>query len=180
MGGWLPHLVCQREIWLVDLQATDHRVDNDQVNADEVTRCTAVGWWKGYTVSFTAIALGGGFLMLVAAAIAHRTASIPLLIIGAWWCACGLIAVRQYRRVAREAQLSGDVLTFVFANRSQSIPVGEIDEIRRARGDISHWMPIQVRSVGGEVVRLPPRMIGLFDLLMKLRTLNPAIRIADF
>jgi len=117
--------------------------------------------------------------MLVAAAIAHRTASIPLIIIGAWWCACGLIAIRQYRRTAREVQLSGNVVTFVFANRSQSVPVGEIDEIRRARGDLSHWMPIQVRTIGGGLVRLPPRMIGLIDLLMNLRRLNPAIRIGD-
>jgi hypothetical protein len=33
--------------------------------------------------------------------------------------------------------------------------------------------------IGGGLLRLPPRMIGLIDLLMELRTLNPAIRIGD-
>jgi hypothetical protein len=161
------------------LQKTDYWVDVVQVNADDVSRCTPVGWWRGYTVSVTSIALGGGFLMLVAAAIAHRTAPIPLLIIGAWWRACGLLAMRQYRRTAREVQLSGDVLTLEFANRRQSVLAGDIDEIRRTRGDLSHWLPIQVRLIGGGLLRLPPRMIGLIDLLMELRTLNPAIRIGD-
>lgn len=162
------------------LQASEGCVDTVRVDTDQMMRCTPVGWWKGYWVSVTSVALGGGLVMLVAAAIARDSASIPLIIIGAGWFACGLLAMRQHRRTAQEVQLNGNVLTFQFPKRRESVSVGDIEEIRRTRGDLSHFAPIQVRTVGGEVIRLPPRLSGLIDLLVEIRSRNPAVRIGDF
>ena len=118
--------------------------------------------------------------MLLIAAIAHNSASIPLLIIGSGWLAIGLFGFRQRRRMATEVQLAGGVLSFTFPNQTQSMPVAEVVEIRPSRGDINRFAPILVKNVNGDVVRLTPRLGGLIELLVEVRRLNPDVRLGDF
>jgi hypothetical protein len=127
------------------------------------------------------IALGGGGLMLVGAAIADNSASIPLVIIGGAWLLMGLLGFRQNRRMASEIQLTGGgLLTFSFPKERISLPVSEVVEIRPSRGDINRFAPILVKDVNGHVVRLVPRLQGLVELLLELRHQNPSIRVGNF
>jgi hypothetical protein len=140
-----------------------------------VISCKAVGWWKWYWQGFTFIGIVGGLVMLLLAAAIHRTASIPLLIIGGWWIVFGSLALFQGRQTARELHLQHDVVTFVFSKKEMKVPVHAILEMRRTWGDINRFMPIKVRTTQGERLKVVPRMTGLFEFAVELRRLNPTV-----
>jgi hypothetical protein len=126
------------------------------------------------------LALVGGALMLLAAAIIWASASVPLLVIGGLWLAIGLGGAWQWRRVAREVRLEGERITFVFPAQELTIPAADVLEIRRARWDTNHfgWLRFHTKSHG--TIKVAARLRGLFDLLSELRRLNPHVTYPDF
>ena len=92
--------------------------------------------------------------MLALAAVVHDAASIALLIIGGWWALVGVFALIQGRSTAREVRLEQGVVTFVLASKNVVVPATEIEEFRRSRGDLSHFMPIRVRTAHDGVVKV--------------------------
>jgi len=119
--------------------------------------------------------------MLMGAAVAHRSASIPLLAIGGGWLIIGLLGLRQGRRTARKVQLSEGVLSFTFPrHKTAVVPLSDVSLIRPGRGDINRMSQIVVEKKSGNIIRVAPRMQGLFDLLVEVRRLNPDIQIGNF
>jgi hypothetical protein len=117
--------------------------------------------------------------MLALAAVVHDAASIALLIIGGWWALVGVFALIQGRSTAREVRLEQGVVTFVLASKNVVVPATEIEEFRRSRGDLSHFMPIRVRTAHDGVVKVAPRLCGLFQFLVELRRFNPMVEIGE-
>jgi hypothetical protein len=126
------------------------------------------------------VTLAGGALMLLAAAIIHAAASVPLLVIGGAWFAMGLGALWQRRRIANEVRLAGDRITFVYPTKELTMHVEDLLEIRRSRWDPNRWqwLLFQTRSHG--TIKVAARLRGLFDLLSELRRLNPRVTYPDF
>jgi hypothetical protein len=117
--------------------------------------------------------------MLVVAAGAHNSASIPLLVIGGGWFVMGLGGLRTQRTVAREVQLEDGRVTFVFPSKRLTVPASEITEIRRPHYDINRvcWLDFQTTSNGK--IRVTPRLRGMVDLLIALRAVNPDLKLGD-
>lgn len=144
-----------------------------------VTRCEESRWYRRYQSTFVLVAVAGGVAMLIGAAIAHDTASIALLVIGGGWTVMGAAGAAQRRRVFRSAEFVNGVLTFSSASDELRVPVEDILEIRRSRGDVNRLSPLQVRTRSHGTIRLSPRLDGLIELLVELRTANPALRIGS-
>jgi len=85
----------------------------------------------------------------------------------------------QGRSTAREVRLEQGVVTFVLASKNVVVPATEIEEFRRSRGDLSHFMPIRVRTAHDGVVKVAPRLCGLFQFLIELRRFNPMVEIGE-
>jgi hypothetical protein len=115
--------------------------------------------------------------MLTLAALAHDSASIPLLVIGALWTVMGLGGLRMNRRTFRAVRLESGIVTFLSPGRAVTIPVAEILEVRRARGDVNRFSPLRVITRGHGTLAMSPRLDGLIELLVELRSANPALRI---
>ena len=146
-----------------------------EVHTGPVISCSQVGWWRWYWRGIETISIGGGFIMLAIAAVAHNAASIALLIIGGWWFAVGVLAFIQAQRTAREVQLVNGAVTFIFPKQNLTVPVGDIEEVRRSRGDINRFAPIRFRTASHGVVKAVPRLQGMFDFLVELRRVNPQV-----
>jgi hypothetical protein len=123
------------------------------------------------------VTLGGGVGMLLVAALAHDSASIPLLILGTAWTAIAIAGVTTTRRTFRAVRFDDGVVTFVSPGRSLSIPVAEIIEVRHARGDVNRVAPLKVITSSNGALRISPRLNGLIELLLELKTANPALRV---
>jgi hypothetical protein len=135
-------------------------------------------WFSRYQAGTLVVSLGGGLLMLLLAPLAHDSASIPLLVIGALWTAMGLGGLRMNRRTFQAVRLeSGGMVSFMSPGRALTIPVGEILEVRRARGDINRFSPLRVITRSHGTLAISPRLDGLIELLVELRAANPALRI---
>ncbi len=117
--------------------------------------------------------------MLALAAVVHDAASIALLIIGGWWALVGVFALIQGRSTAREVRLEQGVVPFVLASKNVVVPATEIEEFRRSRGDLNHFMPIRVRTAHDGVAKVAPRLCGLFQFLIELRRFNPMVEIGE-
>jgi hypothetical protein len=117
--------------------------------------------------------------MLLLAAAAHDTASIPLLIIGSAWLVMGIAALLKSRHLATKIQFASGAMTFVSVDGQRTIEAESIEEISRSRWDFNRLSPIRVRTAGGEVVKIAPRMTGLFEVLAQLREVNPRVKVGD-
>lgn len=115
--------------------------------------------------------------MVMVAALAHDSASTPLLVIGAIWTAMGLGGLRMNRRTFRAVRLKSGMVSFMSPGRALTIPVAEILEVRRARGDINRFSPLRVITRSHGTLAISPRLDGLIELLVELRAANPALRI---
>jgi len=51
--------------------------------------------------------------------------------------------------------------------------------IQRSRLDMSRMRPLLVRTSSSGVVKVNPRLIGLFDFLLALRQANPGVVVPD-
>lgn len=124
------------------------------------------------------MAVGGGAVMLAVAAVAHDSASLPLVIIGGAWLVMGLLGSRQWRNTAREIRLNGQDATFLFPGSPPvTIPASEIIEFRYARLDVNRLVPMRVRTARSGTFRVAPRMSGLLNMLVELRRLNPQLKL---
>lgn len=122
----------------------------------------------------------GGALMFLVAAISQDSNSVPLLVIGSFWVAIGLAGVWQRPRVAREVRLEDERITFIFPSKELTIPAADVIEIRRARGDLNHWLWLRIQTTSHGTIRVAARLRGLVDLLSELRRLNPRVMYPDF
>ena len=86
----------------------------------------------------------------------------------------------MWRRVAREVRLEDERISFIFPAEVLTIPAADIIEIRRARGDINHWLWLRIRTTSHGTIRVAARLRGLLDLLSELRRLNPHVTFPDF
>ena len=136
-------------------------------------------WRLNQTVG-TYLALVGGGLMLLAAALIWAAPSVALLLIGGAWFAMGLAGARQWRRVAREVRIEGELITFVFPGQELTIPAADVLEIQRARWDTNRLGWLRFRTGSHGTVKVAARLRGLFDLLLELRRLNPQVTYPDF
>ncbi len=134
-------------------------------------------WFSRYQVGFFAVALGGGVAMLLIAALARDSASIPLLVMGTGWTVIGLDSMRRTHRTFRAVRFEDGVVTFISPGRSMSIPAAEIIEVRRARGDLNRFMPLKAVTSNNGTLAVSPRLNGLIELLVELRKANPALRV---
>jgi hypothetical protein len=82
-------------------------------------------------------------------------------------------------RVAYELRLEEEQVTFAFPRRELRVPAGDVLAIRRSRLDMSRMRPLLVLTGSSGVVRVNPRLIGLFDFLLALRQANPDVAVPD-
>jgi hypothetical protein len=136
--------------------------------------------WRWYQAVSTYLPLVGGVLMFLGAAISQDSNSVPLLVIGGFWVAMGLAGVWQWPRVAREVRLEDERLTFIFPAKELTIPATDVIEIRRARGDMNHWLWLRIHTTNHGTIRAAARLRGVVDLLSELRRLNPRVTYPDF
>ena len=115
--------------------------------------------------------------MLLGAAIARDSSSIPLLALGGIWTATGLGSLWMDRRTAKAVRLESGMVTFMSPGRTLTIPVAEIIEVRRTRGDINRLSSLKVTTRNHGRLAISPRLDGLSELLVQLRTANPSLRI---
>jgi hypothetical protein len=134
-------------------------------------------WFRSYQAGFLAVMLGGGVLMLLGAALAHGSASIPLLIFGSWWTVIAIAGMTLARRRFRVVRLDGEMVTFISPARVLTIPAAEIVEVRHAWGDPNRRSGLKVITSCHGTLRISPRLKGMIDLLVQLRMANPALRV---
>jgi hypothetical protein len=130
-------------------------------------------WYQRIAIG---ISTGGGAIMLVGAAIAHGSASIPLLVIGGAWFLLGLAGIGQARGQVREIVVDGAHVVFRYRSRNVVIPAQEITGIGWAWWDPNHMSSLRFRTHSRGVIKAPPRMQGLLELLIALRHVNPDVK----
>lgn len=178
-NAWLPIfpvVLADEGIWDILLRgAGGSRVS--VADNRSVIRCEESPWYHRCQSAFEAVAIVAGVVMLLAAAIAHDSASIALLVIGGAWTAMGIAGAAQRRKVFRSAELGNGFLTFTSATEELRVPVTDILEIRRSKGDLNRFSPLRVRTRSHGTIKLSPRLNRLIELLVELRTANPEVRI---
>jgi hypothetical protein len=117
--------------------------------------------------------------MLLVAAVAHSSASVPLLVIGGLWTLAGGAGARQNRRLVREIVVSQGVARFISQSGAIEVPAASITEIRHGRFDPNRMGPLTVQTASNGKIRTSPRLVGLFDVLVELRRSNPALVIRN-
>jgi hypothetical protein len=155
------------------------RVDHSRADNGDMISARATRSWRWSQTGGVYLGVGGGLLMLLVAAIAQSSSSVPLLLIGTGWIAMGVVGAWQWRRVAREVRLDDDRISFIFPANEVTIPAGDILEIRRARGDMNHWTWLRFQTRSHGTIKVAARLRGLVDLLSELRRLNPRVMYPD-
>ena len=144
-----------------------------------VVSCTTSPWWRWYQRAAIGCALAGGLFLLLAGAIAHDSGAVALLVIGAAWTAMGVTGLRSVRRIAYGLRIDDGQVTLVFPGRELCVPAGDILAIQRSRLDTSRIRPLRILTASHGVIKANPRLIGLFDFLLRLRQANPHVEIPD-
>jgi hypothetical protein len=144
-----------------------------------VISCEVSRWWSRSQQIGIVVALAGGAAMLLLAAIAHDAASVALVVIGGLWFIMGTLGLRQFRTLPTFVTFDGELIEFRWPERQLAVPVGDLVAVTRSRWDLQRvsWLKIETRSNG--VVRLPPRLDNVIELLMALKEANPEIRLAN-
>ena len=142
-------------------------------------RCEESRWYRRYQSAFVLLSLGGGIVMLLGAALAHDSASIALIVIGGGWTVMGAAGARQRHHVIRAVRLDDALVTFISPSEELRVPVSDILEIRRSRGDVNRFSPLRVNTASHGTIRISPRLEGLVELLVELRSANPALQIRN-
>jgi hypothetical protein len=102
-----------------------------------------------------------------------------LLVIGGAWIAAAGGGLWFSQRVAYELRLDEGQVIFAFPRRELRVPAGDVLAIQRSRWDMSRMRPLLVLTSSFGVVRVNPRLIGLFDFLVALRQANPDVAVPD-
>src|SRR5262245_66677208 len=113
--------------------------------------------------------------MLLGAALAHDGASVPLLVIGGGWLAMVVCALIINPRYAREIVIDGKVIRFISPRAQVDVDATDIIEVGYPRGDMNRMGVLSVRTSTHGTIRAVPRLIGLTDVLVELRRLNPSV-----
>ena len=132
-----------------------------------------------YQRLFAGTGLAGGLIMLLGAALAHDAATVPLLAIGACWAGTGAGAGWRGRHVACQLRLEGDTVIFAFPAHEIRVPAQQVRDLQRSRLDPSRMRPLRVSTESQGLIRVSPRLTGLFDFLHALRLINPGVHIHD-
>ena len=140
--------------------------------------CTTSPAWRWYRRGSLGLGLGGGLLLLVVAAFA-RSGTVALLVIGGAWIATAGVGLWSSLRVAYELRLDEEQVIFAFPRRELRVPAGDVLAIQRSRLDMSRMRPLLVHTSSSGVVKVNPRLTGLFDFLLALRQANPGVVVAD-
>jgi hypothetical protein len=140
-----------------------------------MVRCVEAPWFAWYRRLVTAVTTGGGVIMVLGAALAHDAASVPLLVIGGGWLAIGLAALIINPRYVRDIVIDGSRVHFISPRAQVDIDAADIIEIGHARLDINRMGTLSVRTATHGTIKAVPRLIGLIDVLVELRRLNPQI-----
>jgi hypothetical protein len=143
-----------------------------------VVSCTTSPAWRWYQRAGLGLGLGGGLLLLVVAAFA-RSGAVALLVIGGAWIAAAGGGLWFSLRVAYELRLDEGQVIFAFPRRELRVAAGDVLAIQRSRLDMSRMRPLLVLTSSSGVVRVNPRLIGLFDFLLALRQANPDVAVPD-
>ena len=114
-------------------------------------------------------------MLLLFGAAFRGSAGAPLLLVGAAWVAIGLGGLWQRPRIAREVCLDGEHLRFVFPGREVTVAAGDVLEIRRARGDLNHWLWLRFGTASHGTLKVAARLGGAVALLAELHRLNPRL-----
>lgn len=83
------------------------------------------------------------------------------------------------RRIAYELRLDDGQVTFVFPGRELRVPAGDVLAVQRSRLDTSRMRPLRVLTSSHGVLKVNPRLTGLFDFLLGLRQANPDVTVPD-
>jgi len=145
-------------------------------DADSVKVYRASRWWEWYWRSGVTFGIGGGVVMVTAAAVAHNGASVPLALIGGGWLLFGLIALVKGRQVASRIEVKDDAVTFVAQGRQTTVAATEILAITRPRHDTNHWGWINVRTTHDGTIKIASRQRDLVELLVDLKAANPRLQ----
>jgi hypothetical protein len=138
-------------------------------------RCVEARWYAWYVRLGTSVATGGGAIMLIGAALAHDAASVPLLVIGGAWLGMGLASLIINPRYVREIVFDGSRMRFISPRAQVDIDAADIIEIGHPRRDINRMGTLSVRTSTHGTIKAVPRLIGLVDVLVELRRLNPQV-----
>jgi hypothetical protein len=133
-------------------------------------------WYQRISVSIT---IGGGAVMLAIAGIVSSTSSVPLLAIGLAWIVIGLLGLRANRACAQQVSIDGLLVTFFGPRMHVVVPMADVVEIRRSRGDINRLAPLTVVFSNRVPVHIAPRILGLIELFVTMRRFNPDVRLPE-
>ncbi len=100
-----------------------------------VVSCGPTPGWTLCLWTGTVIGIGGGVVLLAAAAGIHDSRSVPLLVIGGGWLLMGLSGVWQLGYLALQMTLDGGTVKFRCAAREVVMAAREITGIRWPRWD---------------------------------------------
>ena len=78
-------------------------------------------------------------------------------------------------RYAREILIDGNVVRFISPRAQVDVDATDIVEVGYPRGDLNRMSGLSVRTSTHGTIRVVPRLIGLTDVLVELRRLNPSV-----
>jgi len=145
-------------------------------DADPVKVYRASPWWEWYWRGGVTFGLGGGVVMLIAAAVAHNAASVPLVVIGGGWLLFGLVALVNGRQVASRIEVKDDAIIFVSQGQQTTVAAAEILAVTRPRYDLNHWGWLNVRTAHNGTIKIASRQRDLVELLVDLKVANPRLQ----
>jgi len=165
----------------VSLSGMIKAVSSDLTPTSQQPNRVARAWTSWLVTWKVGIGVGicGGALMLVVAALAHDSASAPLVLIGGAWFAGGIAGFADWRRTASEIHLDGTTVTFRSPNGERRVSASDITALRYSRGDFNGVAPIRWCLLDGSTIRAAARMHGFLPLLVRLCELNPDLRLPD-
>ena len=141
-------------------------------DTEMVTACREARWYRRLVLVGLGVAFVGGVAMLLGAAVALDSASVPLVIIGGGWLLMGCYGLHQRRGLMNEMSFDGAVLHLSSPRGHAEVPVLSVLEIGYPWYDWQRLQALRIRTNSGTVKGVA-RFDGLFEVLMALRKANP-------
>jgi hypothetical protein len=137
--------------------------------------CAETDWYRRYRRIAAVVGIAGGLAIIAGAALSRSIADIPLYVIGLVWVVGGGFYGAQGRRFVKEIVVTGATVQLVSAAGTTSLMASDVAEVRRSRFDQRQMGPITIRAATGQTWRAVPRFDRLFDVLVAVRQVNPAL-----
>jgi hypothetical protein len=141
--------------------------------------CEVAPGWRRFLAAGRWVALVGGIVMLIGAALSHDAASIALLVIGGAWVVMAVAGSWTSRRSAWRIVLAEGQLTFSGPSLDIRVPAGDLVEVRWGRWDFQHVAGLYFRTRNAGTIRIAPQLRGLIALLVGLREVNTQIKLPE-